>query len=95
MKKFKTRVNYNYLKIILFIVLLIVFIILSFTKLNISHNKLISILTSDFKDDHVKIISLTNNLDYLINTYSFIDNKEIYNNSTEKEKVLYYYKTGD
>lgn len=95
MKKFKTRVNCNYFKIILFIVLSIIFIILSFTKLNISHNKLISILTSSFKDDHTRVISLTNNLDYLINTYSFIDNKKIYNNSTEKEKVLYYYKTGD
>ena len=94
MKKFKTRVNCNYLKIILFIVLLILFIILSFTKLNISHNKLINILTSDFKDNNVKVISLTDNLDYLINTYSFINNKS-YNISTEKEKVLYYYNNGD
>ena len=56
MKKFKTRVHYNYLKVIIFIILLIVFIILSFTKLNISHNKLISILTSDFKNEDIRII---------------------------------------
>ena len=84
MKKFKTRVHYNYLKVIIFIILLIVFIILSFTKLNISHNKLISILTSDFKNEDIRIITLTDNLDYLINTYSFNKNNNIYNNSTEK-----------
>lgn len=95
MKKFKTRVHYNYLKVIIFIILLIVFIILSFTKLNISHNKLISILTSDFKNENIRIISLTDNLDYLINTYSFIENNNVYNNSTEKEKSLIYNKIGD
>ena len=95
MKKFKTRVHYNYLKVIIFIILLIVFIILSFTKLNISHNKLISILTSDFKNEDIRIISLTDNLDYLINTYSFIENNSVYNNSTEKEKSLIYNKIGD
>lgn len=94
MKKFKTKSKYSYLKIIVFIVLLISFILLSFIKLDISQPKLISILTSDFHDDHIRVISLTDNLDYLINTYSFINNK-VYNNSTEKEKVLYYYKTGD
>ena len=94
MKKFKTKSKRNYLKIIVFLVLLILFIFLSFIKFDKSNTNLVEILTRDFKDNNVKIISLTNNLDYLINTYSFINNKS-YNISTEKEKVLYYYNNGD
>lgn len=94
MKKFKTKSNNNYLKIIVFLVLLFIFILLSFIKLNKSNTKLVEILTKDFKDNNIRVISLTDNLDYLINNYSFINNK-VYNNSTEKEKVLYYYKNGD
>lgn len=94
MKKFKTKSNHNYLKIIVFLVLLFIFILLSFIKLNKSNTKLVEILTKDFKDNNIRVISLTDNLDYLINNYSFINNK-VYNNSTEKEKVLYYYKNGD
>lgn len=70
MKKFKTKTKYNYVVIVLLIILFSLFIVSSFTKLNKSNPTLIRFLTKDFSDD-TRLNLLTNNLDYLINNYSF------------------------
>lgn len=92
MKKFKTRRKMNYLKIFFLIILLILFIILSFTKLNKSYSKLVTILTKDFNNDNIQIMSLTNNLDYLINDYSFQKVDKVYKENNNK---IYLYNTHD
>ena len=71
--------KFNYLVIT---IILSIFIVLSFTKLNRSYSRFINYLTISFKDDN-KIFVLTNNLDYLINTYSFNENNIIYQNSND------------
>ena len=92
MKKFKTRRKNNYLKLVIIFLLLILFIIISFYKLNKSYDKLVGILTRNFKDDNIEIFSLTKNLDYLINSYSFKDIENVYQ---EKNKKIYLYSTHD
>lgn len=89
MKRFKVRKKYNYIKIIIFFILLIIFSLLSLIKLDTSHTKLVKLLTNKFKDDNVNIITFTNNLDYLLNTYSFKDN------STENLNIIIYDNNGD
>lgn len=77
MKKFKTRVKHNYLTILIIIIILVTFIVLSFTKLNKSYVRLVNIVTSGFKDDNKRFI-LTKKLDCLINSYSFKKTDKIY-----------------
>lgn len=89
MKRFKVRKKYNYIKIIIFFILLIIFCLLSLIKLDTSHTKLVKLLTNKFKDDNVNIITFTNNLDYLLNAYSFKDN------STENLNIIIYDNNGD
>ena len=71
MKKFKFRKNYNIKKTIIVIVLFILFILLSFCKLNRVNNKILNILTSNFSDYELSLNMFTSNLDNLINSYSF------------------------
>ncbi len=83
MKKFKFKRKANYLKIFIFIIILVLFTLFSFFKLNKSYNNLIKIITTNFNEDN-NVLIFTNNLDYLINTYSFNEINELYqdNNST-------------
>ena len=85
MRNIKFKTKYKYLRAIICFLLLIVFSIISFKKLNKSYSDFINIITIDFKNDNNTFI-LTNNLDYLINTYSFKEINEVYeedtNNST-------------
>ena len=78
MKKFKTS-NPNYIKIIfLIIIFLILFIYLSFHKLNTNYNSLTKFLLNDFNNTNeiYNLRFLTNNFDKLINNY-FLNNKNI------------------
>ena len=81
MKKFKTS-NPNYIKIILFIIVFfLLFIYLSFYKLNTDYHNLTKFLLNDF-DNTNKVYNLrflTNNLDKLINNYSFYTKNILYN----------------
>ena len=87
MKRFKTKRKYNYLKIVIFLIMIIIFCLLSFIRLNKSYSYLINIITNDFKKDNIRIISLTKDLDKLINTYSF--------NSTDNPNLIIYDNNGD
>ncbi len=80
MKKFKTS-NPNYIKIILFIIIfLILFIYLSFHKLNTNYDNLTKFLLNDFDNNEIyNLRFLTNNLDKLINNYSFYPKNILYN----------------
>ncbi len=77
MRNIKFKTKYKYLRVIICFLLLIVFSIISFKKLNKSYSDFINIITIDFKNDNNTFI-LTNNLDYLINTYSFKEINEVY-----------------
>ena len=81
MRNIKFKTKYKYLRAIICFLLLIVFSIISFKKLNKSYSDFINIITIDFKNDNNTFI-LTNNLDYLINTYSFKEINEVYEENT-------------
>ena len=76
MKKFKVRkINKKYRILILGLIVLIIFIIISFCKLSKSHSNLVKELLNDFnKKDSLIFNKLTNNLDNLLKTSSFKNN---------------------
>ena len=57
-------------------------------KLTKSYSKIVSIITKSFKNDHVEVASLTNNLDYLINNYFFQKIDNVY--QTDNKKIYLY-----
>ena len=106
MKKFKTRKKYTTIKnIIIVLVLVILFTLLSFIKLTKSNNELISLLLNKFSNKEISLNIITSNLDNLIYTPQFIDNKNILNkrktiledvyNSTDNIISLIYDIAGD
>jgi len=89
MKKFKTKKQINYLKIIIFLIILAIFTLLSFLKLNKSYSKIIKAITYNFStNEKNNYFSFSHNLDYLINTYSF---KEQNKSDLYKKKKIHLY----
>lgn len=82
MKKFKTRNKRSYIKSFIILFILILFCFLSFLRLDKSYPKFISMITKKFKNDNISFISLTKNLDYLINSYAFEKEEKILNEKT-------------
>ncbi len=70
--------------------LLIIFTLLSLIKLEQLNTKLISFLVKDFNDDSIQFVSITNNLDNLINSYSFKKIDKVFNDNKYK---IYLYNT--
>ncbi len=100
MKKFKTKSNIKIYKIVIvFVILLIVFILLSMIRLDKSNPKIINYLLKDIDYNNKSINPLTSNIDNLINTYYFKEKKNVINkdnhNSTEYKSLEIYNITGD
>ena len=91
MKKFKTKNNHKkIITIIIIITILILFITLSFLKINKSYGKVINYFLSDFeKEDKLSLNIVTSNLDYLINSYNFKE-ETVYRKNSNK---IYLYNT--
>ena len=92
MRKFKTKNKKINIKLIIIItILVIIFSLLSLIKLEKSYDNIIKVLLNSFNKENKSSSSLTTNLDYLINTYSFKDTV-VYNKVSNK---IYLYNTHD